>query len=86
MPTDEDDADATNTHGKTDKKDKDKPQTDAIPEDDSVLQDAIEAAKNAKSSAELTQVWKDFKPKFENVPAFVNAVKANPNHPSNKQK
>lgn len=54
-------------------------------EDDAILQDAIQAAKDAKTASELTKVWKDFKPKFEHNEAFVNAIKSNPNHPSHKK-
>ena len=54
-------------------------------EDDVILQDAIQAAKDAKTASELTKVWKDFKPKFEHNEAFVNAIKSNPNYPSRKK-
>lgn len=54
------------------------------PYDDPNLQDAIEAAKSAKSQAELTQVWKDWKPRYESEPTFVQAIKSNPFHPSHK--
>ena len=82
------DADATNTHGKTEKKEDKKAETKQEPlsqEDDAILQDAIQAAKDAKTASELTKVWKDFKPKFEHNEAFVNAIKSNPNHPSHKK-
>lgn len=82
------DADATNTHGKTEKKPAKKGETKQEPlsnEDDAILQDAIQAAKDAKTASELTKVWKDFKPKFEHNEAFVNAIKSNPNHPSHKK-
>ena len=82
------DADATNTHGKTEKKEDKKGETKQEPlsnEDDVILQDAIQAAKDAKTASELTKVWKDFKPKFEHNEAFVNAIKSNPNHPSHKK-
>lgn len=82
------DADATNTHGKAEKKPAKKAETKQEPlsnEDDAILQDAIQAAKDAKTASELTKVWKDFKPKFEHNEAFVNAIKSNPNHPSHKK-
>lgn len=84
------DADATNTHGKTEKKDDKKGEKKEEPaplteEDDAILQDAIQAAKDASTPSELTKVWKDFKPKFEHNEAFVNAIKSNPNHPSHKK-
>lgn len=90
ISTDEDDVDAINreesaTQSESKRKGSRKPAEPAPdPYDDPNLQDAIEAAKSAKSQAELTQVWKDWKPRFENEPTFVNAVKNNPFHPSHK--
>jgi len=97
ISTDEDDVDAivreeetkptkteTTRTTKTTKKGETK-QEPLSNEDDVILQDAIQAAKDAKTASELTKVWKDFKPKFEHNEAFVNAIKSNPNHPSHKK-
>ena len=81
------DFDATNTgDDKPDKKKGSKKAAEPAPDpyDDPMLQDAIEAARSAKSQAELTQVWKDWKGKYEHEPSFIQAIKNNPNHPSHK--
>lgn len=89
LPTDEDDVDAIVREEETEKDKKPKKgetkQEPLSQEDDAILQDAIQAAKDAKTASELTKVWKDFKPKFEHNEAFVSAIKSNPNHPSHKK-
>ena len=88
LATDEDDVDAIVREENTEDKKPKKGETKQEPlnnEDDAILQDAIQAAKDAKTASELTKVWKDFKPKFEHNEAFVNAIKSNPNHPSHKK-
>ncbi len=89
ISTDEDDVDAIVREEETEKDKKTKKgetkQEPLSQEDDAILQDAIQAAKDAKTASELTKVWKDFKPKFEHNEAFVNAIKSNPNHPSHKK-